>query len=341
LAKKTIDINSVLSREHLPDSIRNLLNNANIFYSESYMRYLCRNYGTPVYLYSNNFVLLVNLHKKFIFRYANFPVEYLALNDQNSESATLFLDACIYYLKNKFSIQWINVTSASALFSAYPTYSKRIPFGSHIIDLFEPEESIWLKVHSKHKNSIRKAEKSEVKIRFGGKELIDDYLSLDVQTWKRSGKTGTSKKIFSDLLHSLDHNTLICIAYKENLPQGGAFYLFNNAMSYYLFGATKDQPESGSMNLLHWKTILYMKGLGVQKYSFVGCRINEDKNSKYHEIQRFKERFGGFLFSGYMFKVIINKPFHLLFSTIIKIKSGKPYSDAIDQEIHKWVELNK
>ena len=92
------------------------------------------------------------------------------------------------------------------------------------------------------------------------------------------------------------------------------------------------------MNYLHWRAIRDFKQEGVKKYSFVGCRINEDIDSKCHGIQRFKERFGGTLFVGYMFKVIL-KPFkYKLFRLLQRIKNGRWVKDVVDQEIEKWRE---
>jgi lipid II:glycine glycyltransferase (peptidoglycan interpeptide bridge formation enzyme) len=82
------------------------------------------------------------------------------------------------------------------------------------------------------------------------------------------------------------------MAYKEGEPQAGAILCYNQAMCYYMH-ASRNHSFTGQRNLLQWRAMLDMKAAGVKKYSFVGCRINEDENSKYHGIQRFKERFGG------------------------------------------------
>ena len=89
--------------------------------------------------------------------------------------------------------------------------------------------------------------------------------------------------------------------------------------------------------------MLDMKEKGVKYFSFVGCRINEDENSKFHGIQRFKERFGGELKQGYLFKLDFNPFRHCLFNFLLAfrnlIKGNHKFviqKDIIDQEIHKW-----
>ncbi|MDY4812762.1 MAG: hypothetical protein SO152_02785, partial [Ruminococcus sp.] len=66
--------------------------------------------------------------------------------------------------------------------------------------------------------------------------------------------------------------------------------------------------------------------------------------SKYHGIQRFKERFGGELIQGYMFKIDFNTIYHFLFNILVALSSFR-YSkrfqlpkDVVDQEIHKWIQ---
>jgi hypothetical protein len=326
-------------RTDLPKSILEAIKD-NFFYSSSYFNFLNQT-SSPVFIYNKNHIVLVSIYKKYIFINAQFPVENICYNSEGNESPQVFLDAIMKYLVKEFKIQWTTPTNASAFFNTYPTNSLRIPFGSHVINLLDSEEELLQNMHGKHRNSVRKSEKSGVIIKLGGLDLLKDYLVLDKETWLRSGGVGMGNSYFYNLLSLFPDNIFLAIAYHNGTPQGGGFYFYNKSMSYYMYGASKNKPESGSMNLLQWKAILEMKRLNVKKFSFVGCRINEDENSKFHGIQRFKGRFGGELISGYMFKVIKNRFLYFLFNALLFMKSGKMSTDAIDQEIHKWSALNK
>ena len=107
-----------------------------------------------------------------------------------------------------------------------------------------------------------------------------------------------------------------------------------------MFGASAHKPEPGSTHLLQWRTILRMKKNGVLAYNFVGCRLNEDKDSKYHNIQHFKKGFGGILQECFMFRATLSKPKKWLFDILMRMKTGKRPQDVIDQEKHKWSEIN-
>ena len=318
----------------LPDNVKRKIRLANVFFSENYYNYIKRSGNEMRYLFDNTFIVPVVIFEKIKIKYAMYISEYFALTENTTiEQKKKFLEVSRDILKNVDKVAWIS-TSAAAFFDAYPADSKRIPFGSHVIDLENDLDNLWKKVHSKHRNSIRKAEKSEVYVKFGRHEL------LDKETWARSGKNSYGLQFFKTMFDGMRENMLMVIAYKDREPQAGACYFLNQKMCYYMYGASADHPESGAANYLHWEVIKYLKELGVKKYSFVGCRINEDENSKYHGIQRFKERFGGKLQQGYMFKMIISVWQYKLFHLLYYIKNHKELVDTIDQEIYKWKELN-
>lgn len=339
VSNRTYRIGLEESLETLPENIKSRLLSANVFFSKEYYEYTKRCEREMIYIYDEKYVAPICVYKKLFFKYALFVSEPFVYSGEDSEvGLQYFLDQVMNRLK-ALKIAWVS-TSAGCLFHAYPTNSLRIPFGSHVIDLSLSEEELWSKVHSKHRNSIRRAEKGEVLVRFGGKELVDDYFKLDKETWARSGKNSFGTTFFNQIADGLGKCAEIVVAYKEGIPQAGGVFFKNAEMSYYMYGTSADHPEPGAANLLQWKTMLKFKNEGVKKYSFVGCRINEDENSKYHNIQRFKERFGGELKQGYMFRTELHPLIRKVFMVLYKMKNHTDLVDAIDAEIHKWPELN-
>lgn len=294
------------------------------------------------FLYSSEYVIPVCLNQKGPFKSSSFLTEPCHYNDNGGEE-TAFLDAVCHYLKETYHVQWIMETPASALFPVAPTGALAIPFGSHIVNLVEDVDVLWSKVHSKHRNVIKKAEKDGVEIVKGTDDkILEDYHSIDIETWERSNVKANSVEDLKKEVQSMSGNIIFYMAYKDGVPQAGAIFYYNQVMSYYMHGASRNHSYTGSSNLLHWVAMQDMKAAGVKRYSFVGARINEDPDSKYHGIQRFKERFGGELFVGKRFKVIFNpfmyKLFVLLASTkqSIRNKRWRWYKDSIDVELPKW-----
>ena len=324
----------------LPDNIQKILANGNVFFTKEYECYARATGSSIWYIYDQQYILPVNVTEKIKIRRALYISEPLAIEGAlSNRTLANFLNGVAVVLR-KERVAWVS-TSAAALFDAYPDESQRIPFGSHIIDLSLSEDELLMKMHSKHRNSVRRAERKGVTVFFGGKELIPDYLKIDADTWQRSDRKSYGGKFFEKIIDNLEDKAVFYVAYREGVPQAGACYFVNHKMCYYMYGASITNPEPGAANLLQWVAIKNMKAAGVEKFSFVGCRINEDEDSKYHGIQRFKERFGGELYQGYMFKSILSPTKYHLFRAMYKLKKGTVSSGAIEQEKHKWPELQK
>ncbi len=316
-----------------------LISDFNAYYSDEYAKYLR---GERVLIFSSGWIIPVIINKRSIFCYATFLSEPKEYNSSIDESGPQFLSEVCNYMHTAYRIQWSNPAGPSTLFSFVPDHSISIPFGSHIIDLTLPEETLLANMHSKHRNVVRKAAKDGVEVKNGGAELLGDYCMIDEQTWARSNRKGEGESEYERFVKALPDNTRVYVSYFEGQPQTGAIIMYNKQMAYYLYGASINHTHNGSGNLLQWEVIKDMQKEGVLKYSFVGCRINVDENSKYYGIQMFKSRFGGELFEGRIFKVIYNQFMYHLFRFAATIKSTihnkhyTQYSDIIDQEIHKW-----
>ncbi|EKE26443.1 MAG: hypothetical protein ACD_4C00288G0001, partial [uncultured bacterium (gcode 4)] len=197
--------------ENIPRNIRTKMLKANIFYSLAYEKYIYEDGDIPVYIYDEKFVLLFKIHKIYMFKTAILPSEPICLTEYNCDY-TDFLNKAILILNKHYKVEWISPNLATSLFSYVPSNSINIPFGSHVINLNEAEENIWSNIHSKHKNSIRNAEKNNIRIVFGGMELLDDYIKLDCQTWERSNKRGFQSSFYEKYLLNLNNNCIIAIA---------------------------------------------------------------------------------------------------------------------------------
>lgn len=335
MIKFTQDLYSIVSTNFVED-------NCNVFYSDVMTKNNNKNGSQLLYLFSDKFLIPVTINRRGFFKYAHLVIEPV-IYANGEESLKSFLNDVCAFLKKEYKIQWINQNSAASFFFDYPDGSKHIPFGSHVIDLTLTEDDLWKNVHSKHRNVIKKAEKDGVRIISGvSDQLIEDYHAIDIETWKRSDKSATGLETLRKHVHDLGGNAVIYIAYLDGKPQSGALFYYNKQMCYYMYGANCDRPHTGAGNLLQWRAILDMKAAGVKKYSFVGCRINEDEDSKYHGIQRFKERFGGELVQGYLFKIEYNPLMRRLFDFVVTFMGWRNnrkwvnFKDVIDQEIYKW-----
>lgn len=94
-----------------------------------------------------------------------------------------------------------------------------------MIDLTLPEEQLWSNLHSKHRNVIRNAEKHDVVIKIGGKELIKDYMVADYDTCRRSNMIPKSENGYISMFDEFGENIVLSMAYLDGKIQGGQSFI--------------------------------------------------------------------------------------------------------------------
>lgn len=339
-----IDVIHQSKRTELDSELTAALDGAGFFYSSGYCDYVASQGNTPTYLYDSDFVLLVVLKKRGLFRFADLPVEYFQYSQRESASARDFLDNCLHYLETKLKLQWVNQPYSSARFMETPTNCLKIPYGNHLVDITRDEKEIWDAFDSANRNRIRKAEKSGVEIRCGGLELLDDFYRLDLETNERSCLVPRERAFYEEQFKYFPEHIKVMVAYYNGEPQGASFSYCDAHSCYYMYGASAGKSETGSVNLLVWRMLQEMKEKQMETFSFVGARINPDPESKFYGINKFKARFSAEMEICYLFKVIFNIRMYKTYDRIKKLNKSigdYPYvQDIIDQEMSKWTAMN-
>jgi lipid II:glycine glycyltransferase (peptidoglycan interpeptide bridge formation enzyme) len=131
---------------------------------------------------------------------------------------------------------------------------------------------------------------------------------------------------------SLKENVRIFVALYQGAVQGSAVIPFSDHSAYYLYGGSSANPLTGATNLLQWEAIRLFRGLGVKRYDFVGVRINPEKGSKQEGLMAFKQRFGGQLVQGYIWKYALQPLKFGIYSLAVRYLRG---GDIVDAERHK------
>lgn len=159
------------------------------------------------------------------------------------------------------------------------------------INLLEKEDVLWSKVHSKHRNVIRKAIKNGVNI-LQDNNFNSFYFCLE-KTYNNQELNPPNKDyLFNNYKHS-SHLISIYQAYYEAQLLSSAWVSIYGTTAYYEFGGSV-QNSLGAGNYLQWEIIKLLKKKNIHKY-YLG-QIAEDvseKNIKFSlGITKFKVRFG-------------------------------------------------
>ena len=78
--------------------------------------------------------------------------------------------------------------------------------------------------------------------------------------------------------------------------------------------------------------------IGVRRYDFVGVRINPEKGSKQEGLKMFKERFGGQLIQGYIWKYAFQPLKFAIYNYAVRFQRG---GDIVDAEKNKLKSAQK
>jgi hypothetical protein len=278
-----------------------------------------------------HFILPYTIVRKAIFRMVRFRVETMLINENTTVNEEReFLNSVVDYFRSTGADMIIPATT-NTLFRVYPYGADAAPYGSYIVDLTQTEETLWANLHSKHRNVVRNAVKKGVEIA-DGLEFAQTAHTVIADTLKRSKLGFMSWNEFEHFLQGLGENVKIMIANHQGNVQGCAVIPFSQYSAYYLYGGSVSHPLSGAMNLLQWEAIRLFRNLGVQRYDFVGVRIDPDEGSKQEGLMTFKQRFGGHLARGFMWKYALSPLKYAVYAKAVKYLRG---GDIVDAERHK------
>lgn len=310
-----------------------------IFASESFLKAVGDEYGWLGGIDEQGqlrCVLPYTVIRKASCRMVRFRVETILVGEElDVLEEKSFLNSAVEYFRSA-GMDIIIPATTNTIFRTHPDGAIAAPYGTYSIDLGKSDEVLWNNLHSKHRNVIRNATKKGVIIETGMNHLTAAY-GLICDTFRRSKLGFMSYGAFERYILSLGEYVKIFVAVNQGALQGCAVIPFSNHSAYYVYGGTMPGPITGAMNLLHWEAIRHFRQLEVKRYDFVGVRINPEKGSKQEGLKMFKERFGGQLVQGHIWKYRLSPLKSFAYSFAVRLLRG---GDIVDREHHKLTRTN-
>lgn len=279
-------------------------------------------------------VLPYTIIRKAIFRMARFRVETIPLAiDFDIGEEKIFLNGAIEYFKSIRADMVIPATT-NTIFRTYPDGAEAAPYGTYIIDLTLPEETLWKNIDRIMRQNIKSASKAGIIVRDAvGAELDEAYLLIR-ETFKRSDLPFMSQDSFRLFLSGLGEYGKTLTADYQGVAQSFGVFAFSNFRAYAIYAGNSASQHQGANKLLYWEAIRLFRSLGIRSYDFVGARINPEKGSKQEALGLFKKRFGATLKQGYMWKYPLHPLKYRLYGLAARLRSG---GDIVDTEKHKLI----
>lgn len=157
-----------------------------------------------------------------------------------------------------------------------------LAFTSHqtaVIDLSPDEDTIWKGViNSKRRNMIRKALKSEVKVKLYGAEGFESYYPLMADMHDKANLETKPVSYYENVLHNyfVKKQAVIFLAKMNSKVISGVILLGNkNVMHYWQGASKKDGPNLGQNELLQWEAIKWAKDNGSKYYDL--CVVEKER----------------------------------------------------------------
>ena len=329
----------------LPDEIvTRLSDGASVLFSEEWFNYNTARGEELCYIWDNRGCLVIRIKTVMILKAGILDCENYMFKDVSEEKQQKFLDDCCETIRKNKIVDWIQ-TEISANFTAHPTNSVVFGSGNYVLTIDDcTDDELFMKMHSKNRNMIRRGEREGITIARGRNELVDDYKSLEDQVWGRQGRAKRSVDHYTEILDNMPTASALAVAYNPaGEPEAGTLFLYNKTMAYYHHGASRTNHTIGAHNYLLYQQILYMKHLGVKKINFVGYRRKAEQglNAKADSIQAFKSKFGGEAVETYGFKVEFSRLKYKLYRIANKYINHDQLMDIYDSRSRNYPEYNK
>lgn len=241
-----------------------------------------------------------------------------------------FLESAVNYLAS-VGADVIIPASTNTVFRTYPSGADAAPYGSYVVDLRQPEETLWSNIHPKNRTAIRNATKRGVKIRSGMEYHKAAYVQVR-DTLNRSGLPFMSMSRFERMLGGAGDNVKIFFADYQGILQGCAVNFHSHHSAYSFYAGSLPRPLDGATKLLHWHAMRLFRDLGVARYNFGGARIDPERGSKQENLMLYKRHLGGRLVQGYMWKYSLRRMQSAVYSLAVRLLRG---GDIVDLERHK------
>ena len=210
-----------------------------------------------------------------------------------------FLNSAIGYFRSLADV--IIPATTNAIFRTYPDGADAAPYGTYIVDLKQPDEVLWKSIGRITRQNIGTAKKDGVRIT-EGIEYLERAYQLIKDTFERSKLPFMDYKSLQRYITGLGDRGKLVVAEYQGVIESCVIYAFSDYCAYAVYAGNVARQHQGANKLIYWEAFRLFQQLGVERFDFVGARIDPAKGSKQEAINLFKQRMGARLTRGFIWK---------------------------------------
>ncbi len=156
------------------------------------------------------------------------------------------------------------------------------------------EEEIMASFHQKWRYNIRLAQRKGVEIRLCGKEMVEEFARIMIETGVRDNFATRPPEYFAAMLDNLGDKCRLYMAFHEGKPIAGTLAILYGDKVWYLYGASSNEHRNLMPNyLLQWSMIQWAIENNCRVYDFRGVSGDISEDNPHYGLYRFKKGFGG------------------------------------------------
>lgn len=156
------------------------------------------------------------------------------------------------------------------------------------------EEEMLASFQQKWRYNIRLAARKGVEVRICGKEMIEDFTRIMVETGTRDGFATRPASYFASMLDHLGSHCRLYMAFHEGKPIAGTLAILYGDKVWYLYGASSNEHRNLMPNyLLQWNMICWAIENRCRVYDFRGVSGDLSEDNPHYGLYRFKKGFNG------------------------------------------------
>lgn len=292
-------------------------NTKDIYFTEEYCKSFILNNRESVCIICNDSsnILLMPINIGKIYDYFDFETPYgyggPISNTNNQEWITQALSEIKVYLSyNNFIAGFIRFHPLLNNVRYCMTFCKTVFDRNTIaIDTSLSIEQIWnTQLSSKNRNTIRKAEKSNLRFEADyDYKHIDEFKDLYNETMSRLNADDFyifEDNYYKNYINLIKNNGFLGLIYNNSEIISGALFMYSSPYGHYhLAGSNRNYTNLGSNNFLLWNAALELKKNNVSFFHLGGGTDGQEDNSLF----KFKKSFSSDLYQFSFGKIILNE----------------------------------
>lgn len=165
----------------------------------------------------------------------------------------------------------------------------------HLVSELTSEEDFWKRFHKHTRNDIRKAGKSELKIKkIESLDGLKLFYKLYFKQMKKFGTPQHSFKFFRNCFEMMGKDFFGLNCYKDRRLIGSIILFINNSYAYVPFNISDDKFRTFRTNdLLYWESLKWCMKNNIKSFDIGQIDLNPERGTREEALLKFKKKWLG------------------------------------------------